>query len=116
MEQVREAGLVSRVLLAQVDLDRWRPPANSFDLVCVFRFLNRELVPALLAALRPGGILIYHTYHVGRLAFHPDATRSFLLLQGQLQEWTAGWDILHEEEDLEMAGIVARKTEASSER
>lgn len=39
------------------------PPApQSFDLVCVTHFLDRGLEPALSAALRPGGLLLYQTF------------------------------------------------------
>jgi tellurite methyltransferase len=35
---------------------------EQYDLVIVFFFLQRELFPALSAALKPGGVLIYKTY------------------------------------------------------
>ncbi|QKT03499.1 class I SAM-dependent methyltransferase [Ectothiorhodospiraceae bacterium 2226] len=39
------------------------PPAPaSFDVIVVSRFLERDLAPALVAALRPGGLLFYQTY------------------------------------------------------
>ncbi|WJW75629.1 methyltransferase domain-containing protein [Thiohalobacter sp. IOR34] len=39
------------------------PPAvRHFDVIVVSRFLERALAPALIAALRPGGLLYYQTY------------------------------------------------------
>lgn len=39
------------------------PPApGSFDVICVSYFLARELVPALVDALRPGGLIFYETF------------------------------------------------------
>ncbi len=38
------------------------PPADSFDVIVVSRFLERELCPQLTAALRPGGLLFYQTF------------------------------------------------------
>ncbi len=35
---------------------------ESYELVLVFFYLQRELFPALLRALAPGGILVYKTY------------------------------------------------------
>jgi len=35
---------------------------EKYDLVLVFFFLQRELFPALISALKPGGYLIYKTY------------------------------------------------------
>lgn len=44
------------------------PEPERFDAIVVSRFLERELAPALMAALRPGGLLFYQTFtrsHVG---------------------------------------------------
>ncbi|WP_455384462.1 class I SAM-dependent methyltransferase [Acidihalobacter prosperus] len=46
------------------------PQAGSFDVIVVSRFLERSLVSALQAALRPGGLLYYQTFI--REAVHAD--------------------------------------------
>lgn len=38
------------------------PEAGRFDVITVCRFLERDLAPALVAALRPGGVLFYQTF------------------------------------------------------
>jgi tellurite methyltransferase len=38
------------------------PRAESFDVIVVSRFLERALAPALIAALRPAGLLFYQTF------------------------------------------------------
>lgn len=38
------------------------PPATTFDVIVVSRFLARELVASLIAALKPGGLLFYQTF------------------------------------------------------
>jgi SAM-dependent methyltransferase len=38
------------------------PCAESFDVIVVSRFLERALVPALMEALRPAGLLFYQTF------------------------------------------------------
>jgi SAM-dependent methyltransferase len=38
------------------------PLSDSFDLICVSHFLERTLAPALVAALRPGGLLCYQSF------------------------------------------------------
>ena len=40
---------------------------GQYDLVSVFYFLRRELFPAIVRAIRPGGTLIYRTYTVDRM-------------------------------------------------
>lgn len=38
------------------------PEENQFDVIVVSRFLDRNLCPALIAALRPKGLLFYQTF------------------------------------------------------
>ncbi len=38
------------------------PEPASFDVIVVSRFLERKLVPSLLQALRPGGLIYYQTF------------------------------------------------------
>jgi tellurite methyltransferase len=57
---VRERGLP---LVASVrDVERAPPEAGAFDVIVVSYFLERTLAPALIAALRPGGLLFYETF------------------------------------------------------
>lgn len=105
----RSRQLQEKVLFAQVDLDRWRLPRLSVDLVCVFRFLDRDLFPMLQEALRPGGFLFYQTRHVGLLERLPDANPHYLLQLGELPRAFAAWNILTYREAPEDARLVARK-------
>lgn len=107
--RARSRQLQERVLFAQVDLDRWRLPRLSVDLVCVFRFLDRDLFPVLQGALRPGGFLFYQTRHVGLLERVPDANPDYLLQRGELPGAFTGWNILTYREGPEDARLVARK-------
>lgn len=38
------------------------PDPESFDVICVGRFLDRARCPQIAAALRPGGLLFYQTF------------------------------------------------------
>ena len=50
-------------LQAQVrDVSKAPPEPESFDVIVVSRFLDRDLVPAIANSLRPGGILFYQTF------------------------------------------------------
>jgi tellurite methyltransferase len=58
-------------LLAEVrDVVRRPPDPDSFDVIVVAHFLERSLFPALIAALRPGGLLFYQTFT--RAAVEPE--------------------------------------------
>jgi len=59
-EQARTEGLT---LNAEVrDVVAEPPEPGSFDVICVGYFLQRELAPAIAAALRPAGLLFYETF------------------------------------------------------
>jgi len=67
------------------DLEKeWPFAAGSFDLVACARFLWRPTLPAMAAALRPGGSLVYETFTVRQRRrgkpLHPD----HLLEEGEL--------------------------------
>jgi tellurite methyltransferase len=49
------------------DAVREPPEAGRFDVIVVNRFLERSLAPALIAALRPGGLLYYQTFSRARV-------------------------------------------------
>ncbi len=71
--------------LVALDLDAWPIPAARFDLVCVFRFLQRPLCPRLAAAIKPGGMLIYETFTIDQRRYEGGPRQDeFLLQPGEL--------------------------------
>jgi SAM-dependent methyltransferase len=71
-----------------------------FDAVLVTNFLDRDLIPALIALLKPGGHFVYETYTTEHaalvaagLARAPRSAR-YLLRRGELPELVAGLTIL----------------------
>ncbi|MDX1810810.1 MAG: methyltransferase domain-containing protein [Gammaproteobacteria bacterium] len=38
------------------------PAANSFEVITVAHYLDRNIVPALIASLKPGGLIFYQTF------------------------------------------------------
>lgn len=59
------------------DLRQFEPGREKYDLVLVFFYLQRELFPLLVNALKPGGLLVYKTYteehkKLGKGPKHPE--------------------------------------------
>ncbi len=102
-------NLTDRVLFAQVDLDRFRPPVERFDVVLVSRFLKRWLLQPLGDAVKPGGLLIYRTLNWQRALADPDTPPQYLLAPGELKRAFAGFEMLDHAEEGEMSHLVARK-------
>lgn len=60
------------------------PSALSFDVIVVSRFLERDLCPALMAALRPGGLLFYQTFTRDKAVPGGPMNPDFLLAENEL--------------------------------
>ena len=91
------------------DLDSYVLEPNSYDLICVFRFLNRGLIPALRAATRPGGRIIYETFHTGLLIQQPAFNPEHLLDPGELAACFTDWRMLRQHESSTSAQVIALK-------
>ena len=95
----------------QVDLDAATIPPGRYHLVANIFFLDRRLFPAFVAALRPGGWLVFETFAdfgEGRRAHVRPEHR---LRPGELREQFAALDVVRAEEDAERgtARLLARK-------
>lgn len=108
-----------RVRFIQADLDEYALPAAAYDLIVVFYYLERRLVPALRAALRPGGLLIYETFNQSVRAQRPDVDPRYLLETGELARFFADWEVLDYHEGRPgreaASGIVARRPAVDQE-
>jgi tellurite methyltransferase len=86
---------------------------EQYDLVVVFFFLQRELFPALLAALKPGGTLIYKTYTTEQKTFGTGPSHPMFLLEpNELLDAFSTMRVLHYHETISQKGLaelVARK-------
>lgn len=72
------------------DVDPWRPAPAAFGTVVVTNYLWRPLLPALVAALAPGGMLLYETFAEGNERFGKPSNPDFLLVPDELKNAVAG--------------------------
>jgi SAM-dependent methyltransferase len=66
--EASEPGIELRTLLADLEDAPWPLPGERFDAVVVTNYLWRPLMPALLDAVGPGGLLLYETFALGQAA------------------------------------------------
>ncbi|HJQ60462.1 MAG TPA: class I SAM-dependent methyltransferase [Vineibacter sp.] len=64
----------------------WPLPGERFGALVVTNYLHRPLFPELLAAIEPGGVLLYETFMVGNERLGRPANPAFLLRDGELLE------------------------------
>lgn len=93
------------------DLDHFPLPDIPYDLVVVFRFLDRGLFPAIRDRVRPGGLVIYQTFNVRRLEQHPTFSEEHLLQPGELAGFFPGWTALEASDVGDVSTFVGRKPE-----
>lgn len=98
------------------DLDSFTPLRAAYDLIVVFRFLDRDRLPAMIVeALKPGGHLIYETFSAGQLDRADNHLRNprFTLAPGELPQLYDALEVVRHEEvelaDRTVARLLARK-------
>jgi SAM-dependent methyltransferase len=84
--EASEPGVTLRTLLADLEDAPWPLPDERFDAVVVTNYLWRPLMPALLAAVASGGLLLYETFAVGQAALGRPSNPDFLLRPNELIE------------------------------
>jgi tellurite methyltransferase len=81
------------------DLTAYPLPLSRFDVVVVSRYLQRDLFPALRAAVAPGGVVLYETFTVAQRALGTGPrSPDHLLEPGELRRAFDGFEVLFYEE------------------
>jgi SAM-dependent methyltransferase len=83
-----------RFLAADIETGPWPYAGRRFDAVIVTHYLHRPLFEPLLAALAPGGVLIYETFAQGNAQFGKPSNPDYLLAPGELLQRCAGLHVL----------------------
>lgn len=107
--EARKQGLSTKTRFELVDLDDFSLPPDSYDLICVTRFLDRRLLSEIGASVKAEGLVVYATRHVGALKVFPDAKINYLLEKEELLEYFPGWQVFHYHEGPVEAELIARK-------
>ena len=102
------------------DLTKFRLPENSFDLICNFYYLDRQLCHQYYRSLKPGGIILFETLTDEMLTIKPDISTERLLKPGELKtlfsnleviSYSEGWIDSDHNSRKAVASLVGRKEE-----
>jgi SAM-dependent methyltransferase len=96
----------ARLEAISLDLETGAPfplAGRHFAAVVVTRYLHRPLLPALVAAVAPGGLLLYETFARGNERLGRPSNPAFLLEPGELLEAVHGALRVLAYEDLEVS-------------
>ena len=72
--------------VADLEQHDWPFAGERFDAIVVVHYLHRALLPHLLAALTPDGVLIYETFATGNALYGKPSNPDFLLEESELLE------------------------------
>ncbi|MCZ2496282.1 methyltransferase domain-containing protein [Xylophilus sp. Kf1] len=119
-EAVAAAQAVGVGLLADLETGDWPLPGRRFDAVLVTHYLHRPLVPAIVASVAAGGVLIYETFAQGQETVGRPARSDFLLAPGELLTACQGLQVVAYEDGWlplprRVQRIVARRAPADGE-
>jgi tellurite methyltransferase len=106
------ANVGDKIKFQLTDLTTFKA-SSTYDLVLAFFYLQREIFPALLGALRPGGLLVYKTYTRLQPKFGGGPTHPmYLLKENELLGAFPGLTVLYYQEtvrDRGVAELIGRK-------
>ena len=72
------------IIAADLENGSWPFSERQFSAVVVTNYLHRPLFPNILAALTPGGLLLYETFAAGNESFGRPRNPDYLLKRGEL--------------------------------
>lgn len=78
------------IVIADIEGGPWPFDGRTFDAVIVTNYLWRRGLPDIVAAVAPGGALIYETFAIGNETVGRPSRPDFLLLPGELLQAASG--------------------------
>lgn len=102
----RRRGLNIQPVIA--DLDYFPLPRDCYDVIAVFYFFAKGLMPQITAALKKGGLVFYATYNQRHTSVKPGFNPDYLVPPDGLLPYFSGFDILAHETEAGLNGNVSR--------
>ncbi|MCE4557628.1 class I SAM-dependent methyltransferase [Roseateles cellulosilyticus] len=97
----------AEIIDADIEAGPWPLTGRGFDLVVVCNYLWRPLFETILAAVKPGGWLVWETFADGQQTIGRPSRPDFLLQRGELLRVCRDWHIVAYE-DLFEDGVNPR--------
>lgn len=85
---------LGEVVVADIENGPWPFVGRRFDAVVVTNYLWRPLLPAIVACVAEGGVLIYETFAAGNETVGKPSRPDFLLRPGELLQASAGLRVI----------------------
>lgn len=79
----------------EADLKTFPLSVECYDLIINFNYLERSLSANIVAALKPGGMLLFETFTRGQRQFGPPGNKAYLLQRGEIKGLFKELDVLY---------------------
>src|SRR2546421_9682776 len=96
------------------DLDNFSVKPSAFDLIANVNYLDRQLFPRFIEALRPGGMILVDTFLIDQAEIGHPRNPDFLLNHHELRELVADLEIVRYREGLTVYPDETRAWRASA--
>ena len=77
-----------------VDLEDYELPTATYDVIVCTYYLQRDLFPPIVRALKPGGMAVVETYTVDHLKYRPGFPRAYVLQPDELLSLFQGTKVI----------------------
>lgn len=74
-------------------------PLGQFDMVLVFNYLHRPLIPWIRDSVLPGGLVVYETFTEAQASIGRPKNPAFLLGKNELRERFTDWEQVYYREE-----------------
>ncbi len=98
------------------DLETYQLPKDTYDVIACFYYLQRDLIPRMKEALKPGGMIIYETYTIENWerGFEGPKNKDYLLKPNELLDLFKDLKIIYYRELIlnnkkAVASLIAKK-------
>lgn len=118
IKKARELAKENKVAIHAfvADLETYQLPKDTYDVIACFYYLQRDLVPQMKAALKPGGVIMYETYTIENRerGFEGPKNEDYLLRPNELLHLFKDLKILYYREIVlnnkkAIASLIAKK-------
>lgn len=98
------------------DLETYKLPKDTYDVIVCFYYLQRDLIPQIKEALKPGGMIMYETYTIenAERGFDGPKNKDYLLKSNELLNLFIDFKIIYYRELVidnkkAVASLIAKK-------
>jgi 2-polyprenyl-3-methyl-5-hydroxy-6-metoxy-1,4-benzoquinol methylase len=81
------------------DIEAQPPEPETYDVIVVSHFLERDIIPALIQSLKPGGLIFYQTFTQQRVSDRGPQRTQYRLAEQELLQLFSGLQVLFYREE-----------------